>query len=507
MTGAIGMIELALDTKLDARQREYLTIAQNSSRKLLRLINDILDISKIEADKIVLCNQEFQLVEVVRAVIDTLAFQAVEKGVTITANIDEKSVPERLFGDSDRLHQILLNLAANAVKFTSAGEVVISCTGATPAEGGLSGEEDQRGGISLHIAVKDTGIGIPADKLQSIFAPFCQADTSTTKKYGGTGLGLTISLGLVRLMGGTIWAESEPDAGSTFHLTIPLALADPLNPNPLTQKDSATTTTMLQTGLRALVVEDEDTIRTVTVQHLEANGCRVSVAENGKVALALLSNNRFDFIILDIRMPVMDGLEACRIIRQREKDATEHIPIIAVTADVLDHAPQRCLDAGFDSYLAKPFPPAELIATVGKTLAAATTGHMHEPVIPAAVTQALLISDDFDYQAALQKASGDPRKAMSAVVTFRNEADALVDQLAAALAAADAETGRRPLAVFKRNALCAGATRCTDLLLKFELHLHSGKHDKALTALDEIRAALRKFTESSSRIAGDHNCS
>ncbi|MDH4321753.1 MAG: ATP-binding protein [Desulfobulbaceae bacterium] len=514
MTGAIGMIELALDTDLDAKQTEYLTIAKNSARKLLRLINDILDISKIEANKIVLHNQEFQLREIVRAVIDTLTFQAKEKGITIRADFDEKCIPKTLFGDSDRLHQILLNLTANAVKFTPAGEVVVSCTAESAAEAAVSRDGEQGDVIFLHIAVKDSGIGIPADKLHSIFAPFCQADTSTTKKYGGTGLGLTISLGLVRLMGGTIWAESKPDTGSTFHLTIPFAIADPLNPNRSFAKKSPATATVLPTGLRVLIVEDEDTIRAMTVQHLEENGCLAMAAENGKIALDLLSNNRFDCLIMDIWMPVIDGMETCRIIRQRETGTSEHIPILAVSADVLDNAPQRYLAAGADNYLAKPFTTAELLAAIEKTLAAsavvsagAIIAQPLAPVLPISISPSLLISDDFDYQSALQRAAGDPEKVQSAVIAFGNEADALVEQLTAVVTAGNANDCKQPLTIFKRSALHAGATRCADLLLKFELHLHNGKTDKAFKVLDEIRLSLSKFAELSCRIPGDNNCS
>lgn len=503
MTGAIGMIDLTLETDLDVRQKEYLSMAKNATRNLLHQINDILDISKIEANKIVLNNEEFRLNELIQSVIDTLTFQAKEKGVTLKATIDSETVPKTLFGDPDRLHQIILNLTANALKFTKIGEIIISCSGKENQSGSNAITAEKKEKVPLHITVKDTGIGIPADKLLTIFAPFSQADSSTTKRYGGTGLGLTISQGLASLMDGELWAESEPGKGSTFHVTVALYLSAQPRPGMNNREIPTDEAPVDLNGLKALVVEDEETIMAMIVHQLETSGCQVMSAENGKIALNLLDSAHFDFVIMDMRMPVMNGMETCRAIRLQEETTAKHLPIIAVTADVLNQARNRCLDAGADNYLAKPFEPSALLAVIKKTLVrqrkkstAPAAGAIHDRPTPGTSSSEHLISEDFNYQAALLKAEGDPLKAKSVITAFPAEALLLIEQLKAALNTDTATDIKKPIAILKHIARHAGATRCADLALKLELHMDGGKRDKTLADLDKIQAALLTFKES-----------
>ncbi len=225
MNAIIGMTELALHTELAPEQREYLTLVKESGDALLQLLNDILDFSKIEAGKLDLDEVNFALRDRLGHTLDTLAIRAEQKGLELACRIDPE-VPDRLVGDAGRLRQIVVNLVGNAIKFTGQGEVVVevSSAAATNGEAGSPAIGDQSNSVLLHFAVRDTGIGIPLEKQHLIFQAFAQADSSTTRKYGGTGLGLTISQQLVELMGGRIWVESEPGRGSTFHFTARFGL-------------------------------------------------------------------------------------------------------------------------------------------------------------------------------------------------------------------------------------------------------------------------------------------
>jgi signal transduction histidine kinase/CheY-like chemotaxis protein len=498
MNGIIGMTELALDTDLTSRQREYLGLVRSSAESLLIVINDILDFSRIEAGKLRIESVAFALREMLGETLQALALRAHAKGLELACRIAPE-VPERVVGDPDRIRQILVNLVGNAIKFTDWGEVVVTAT-----------NEDVNGrGFGLRLSVADTGVGIPPDKLHSIFEPFEQADGSTTRRFGGTGLGLTISSNLVEMMGGRIWVASEPGHGTTFWFTIvlglqpddrlscaragsnlprlerlpilvvddnatnrlilteiltswgakpvavdagakaldalrsaaalgrpfPIALIDGMMPGmdglglaskirrepaiaglrlllltsagrpedttlhesldiaacltkPVRQSElmDALMTTLApdggwpegreeierhdesapwspaSRGLRILLAEDHLVNQKVAVRMLERMGHTVAVAQNGREVLTALESAEFDVVLMDVQMPIMDGLAAIQIIRQRESTSGTHIPVVALTAHAMTGDKDRCIAAGFDGYLAKPIRQAELRA-------------------------------------------------------------------------------------------------------------------------------------------------
>ena len=485
MNGVIGMTELALETNLTPEQREYLSTVKLSAESLLSIINDILDFSKIEEGRLELDSFEFNIHEVVGSTLKAIAIRAHQKGLELIYDI-HPSVPEVLVGDAHRPHQILLNLVANAIKFTDEGEVVVTMAGAP-----------ERGPNMVHMIVRDTGVGIAQDKQSLIFEAFSQADSSHSRRYGGTGLGLAIASRLVRLMGGEIFVNSEPGQGSEFHVVLPLPvgasnslaipdcvkgvsalivddnltqrkiltamltrwdmkpdsvesamralsameaaagcntpyelilidasmpgmdgfqLAECIRQNP---KFTSATILMLSAGLRSddisrcrqlgvsayiikpirrlellnvivqvlkdrntftapaqepglwekeqhgrlhiLAAEDNRVNQRLLARLLEKEGHTVTLVEDGEAAVAASADTDFDVILMDVQMPVMDGLDATRCIRSREQGTGKHVPVIALTAHAMKGDRERCLAAGMDAYVAKPVQKQELL--------------------------------------------------------------------------------------------------------------------------------------------------
>ncbi len=353
MNGIIGMTALALRTELDEQQRDYLTTVLESAESLLCLLNDILDFSKIEAGKLTLEEIPFDLRELVEQTVKSLRVDAQSKGLTVNWKVDP-AVPARLTGDPTRLRQILNNLVSNAIKFTERGQVdvEIKLVSATDGE------------VFLHIAVRDTGIGIPPEKMETIFEPFTQADGSTTRRFGGTGLGLSIASRLARMMGGRIWVESEVGKGSTFHVALRFAVAQPHAGQPAATEVEAGSHP--RTALRILLAEDNPINQKVIVKILEVEGHQVTVASDGNEAVELAGREAFDLILMDVQMPTMSGLEAARLIREREHVTGGHIPIVALTASAMKGDRERCLEAGMDDYLSKPVRPDALLELISR---------------------------------------------------------------------------------------------------------------------------------------------
>ncbi len=380
MNGVIGMTDLVLATPLTSEQREYLSTARLSANSLLTILNDVLDFSKIEAGRLDLNPIAFSLRHCVRETARMFAVTASEKNLTFEIQVED-DVPSHVVGDPDRLRQVLLNLAGNAMKFTSHGGIWIK----------VGIELEAPDAIELRFAVRDTGIGIPPEKLDLIFEAFRQADGSTTRKYGGTGLGLAICSRLVEMMGGSIRVKSEMGHGSTFYFTARFGVAgtidEPTVPDPmslqkmLTAVDQSTTEQSasgeptngdglhpVRTSLYILLAEDNPVNQRVAARLLEKRGHRVALAATGREALEWLSRDKFDLVLMDVQMPELDGLEATAIIRARENREGGHIPIIALTAHAMKGDRERCLEAGMDNYVNKPIEAVSFLEVVESTV-------------------------------------------------------------------------------------------------------------------------------------------
>jgi PAS domain S-box-containing protein len=351
MNAVIGLTGLLLNTDLNSDQHECVEIINSSGEALLAIINDILDYSKIEGGKRELEQQPFDLYECIESSMDLVAPKAAEKGIRLARTIDDQ-VPQSIIGDFTRLRQILVNLLSNAVKFTEAGHV--SVTVASQQKGGR---------YELCFTVRDTGIGIPPEKMNRLFQSFSQIDMSTTRKYGGTGLGLAISKKLTEMMGGKIWAESEMGKGSAFHFTI-LAETAPIG-KPVRKLSKLEELPASRLGsLKLLLAEDNIVNQKVAQRMLKKLGYHADVVANGLEVLQALERQPYDIILMDIQMPEMDGLEAAKAVHERWQKEAPHI--IAVTAHALDGDRERCLAAGMDDYIAKPMKIEELMEALGR---------------------------------------------------------------------------------------------------------------------------------------------
>jgi len=351
MNGIIGMTGLALNAELEAERRECLEIVQFSANSLLTIIDDILDFSKIEARKLSLQAVPFNLQHCLQQTIAALSVKAAEKDLALECFLGPE-VPEGFLGDASRLRQILVNLIGNAIKFTSQGAVSVS----------VDVKNRASANVTLQFRVRDSGIGIPKDKQSLIFDAFTQADGSSTREFGGTGLGLTICSQLVALMGGKIWVESEVGKGSDFHFTAKFEVLEKTvtgqsqSVRPATPALEIRRRNTQETPLRILVAEDNPINQRLATRLLEKHGHQVTLAADGREAIGALerANWEFDAVLMDIQMPEMDGLDATREIRRIESAGSSHIPIIALTAHALKRDQERCLAAGMDRHLSKP---------------------------------------------------------------------------------------------------------------------------------------------------------
>lgn len=353
MNAILGMADILWETELTEEQAKYVEVFRTAGENLLGLLDDILDLSKIEAGRMKLESRWFSLNECMDKTCSIIQPKADQRDLALSCSISPE-VPDRLMGDPGRLRQILINLLGNSVKFTETGSISLS----------VEIMQTLNGRVSLQFSIRDTGMGVPGDKLSAIFEAFTQADGSTTRQFGGTGLGLTISRELVQMMGGRIWAESTPGQGSTFHFTatfdIPQSAETRLKPKKETSRLDP------ELPAASILMFEDSTYNAFVIQtYLEGTPCALTVCENGKEGLEQFRKGNWDLVLMDIQMPVMDGFEATKAIREWEKETgNEPVTVIAMTAYALEEEAARCLEAGADLHLPKPVKKSALFEAI-----------------------------------------------------------------------------------------------------------------------------------------------
>jgi len=348
MNGVLGATELLAGTPLDDGQRRLVETASQSAAALLVLIDDVLDLSRIEASKLTLQETTFDLRALVHDAVDLMATTVRDKPVTLSCMIARR-LPARVVGDPIRLRQVLVNLLHNAVKFTDRGHIVLEVRL-------LQAFDDA---VRLRFAVRDTGIGIAEDQFESVFDAFTQVDSSSTRRHGGSGLGLAIVKQLADLMGGRVGVDSQVDQGSTFWLELAMKVGADTAPAPAMPPEAGPVP-----PARILLAEDDPVNQMVVSAMLEKLGCTVDIVEDGEAACLAVAEGRYDLVFMDCHMPVMDGFEATRRIRDRAGGGSPRTPIVALTADALAGDRERCLDSGMDDYMTKPVSTAQLATAV-----------------------------------------------------------------------------------------------------------------------------------------------
>jgi PAS domain S-box-containing protein len=485
MNGVIGMTDLALQTKLDAEQRDYLEMAQSSARGLLHVINDLLDLSRIEARRLTLESIEFDLHYWVGRVIKELGHRAREKNLSLGLTIPE-NLPRRVVGDPYRLQQVVINLVSNALKFTERGTVSVAAVL----------EREAGDFVEVAFSVADTGVGIPAEKQDLIFEAFLQAEEATTRKFGGTGLGLAICSQLVGMMGGRIWVDSTLGRGSTFHFTACFQRADSASevvapiadgvlgglpsfdaPGPGSER-----TVRFERPLRVLVAEDNVVNRAVARAILERAGHSVCLVEDGQAALGALSRERFDLVLMDVQMPNIDGLEATRRLREAERLGATRIPVIAVTAQAQKGDRERCLAAGMDGYVSKPLEQSRLLLAMHSAWSSSAQSASSAP--PAAAGQ------HFEREALLRRLGHDVDLFQEIVALYLADAPPLLDALREHLAQNQLSEAEHEAHQLKGALMNLSADVAAGLARRVEELCHEGRTGELAPALHALEVEL-----------------
>ena len=480
MNAIIGLSYLALKTDLNARQREYIDKIHRAGTSLLGVVNDILDFSKIEAGKLHLDHAGFHLEQTLDNVATMVGQNAAEKGLELIFDI-QPGFSYSLVGDTLRLEQILINLIGNAIKFTETGKVVVR----------VEQLENTAGQIKLAFSVRDTGIGITPEQQQRLFQAFTQADASTTRKYGGTGLGLTICKRLVELMGGEIWVTSEMNAGSTFHFTACFGLGDSVALPALPESVEKAEHHQFD-GLRVLVAEDNPINQQIAAELLGGAGIAVELAENGRIAVEKIqAGGCCDIVLMDLQMPEMDGYAATAAIRANPSFAT--LPILAMTAHAMEEERALCLKAGMNDHIAKPIDPDALFNTLARW------DRRQRTDAPAAVP--LPLSDDWlDTKSALKRIGGNTSLYKKLLTMFVTEYTQDAVRIEALLAAGEREEAKHRIHAMRGAAVNLGASRFAEQAREVEHAIGSAQEDAAMlrrftAALDGTIAAMEQITQ------------
>jgi signal transduction histidine kinase/CheY-like chemotaxis protein/HPt (histidine-containing phosphotransfer) domain-containing protein len=530
MNAVIGMTTLLLDTALTPEQHEYTATIRNSGELLLAIINDILDFSKMEAGRLELEEQRFNLRQAIEATLDLMAGRAAEKGLNLAYYISDDT-PAALVGDITRLRQILTNLLSNAIKFTEQGEVVLTVTTTSETD---TPKPTKVTPLTIHFAVHDTGIGIPAERIDRLFHAFSQADASTARRYGGTGLGLVISKRLSELMGGAMWVESVAGVGSTFHFTIQaLAALAPANLpamlSHLPQKMPAPSPFDRDLGrrlpLHILLVDDNSTNQQLALRLLARLGYRADVAGSGPEALQALRRQRYDVVLMDVQMPGLDGLETTCRIRQEWPSAAQPY-IIAMTADAMTDMQRECFAAGMDGYVSKPIRVQALVerlrqaaearplpmtdfATNAEMLALDHSKAITPPSDPCAAPPSVVAAVEAIEPGALARLQaligGQPLYLQELIDTFLADAPQLLADLRDGAATGDVQRVRIAAHTLKSNAADFGATRLRDFNKALEGLTQAGDLTQApplIRAIEEEFARVQSALRTSQALGG-----
>jgi PAS domain S-box-containing protein len=465
LNGVLGITNVLLDGELSPEQRSYAELIQRSGDTLLTVVNDVLDVSKIEAGALELEDVPFTLLDATEDAFDLTGEQAASKGLKLTMSVGH-DLPAIVVGDPVRLRQVLGNLLSNAVKFTAEGEITLTLSTAG---------EDDAGRTLVRFEVSDEGIGIEPGHVSRMFEPFTQADVSTTRRFGGSGLGLAIVSQLVQMMGGQVGANSTPGEGSTFWFTVPFEVASVGVPTP--QRDVRAPTA----GARVLVVEDNEVNRIVAVELLERRGCSVTTACEGREGLAALERECFDVVLMDCQMPEVDGYEATRRLRASGGPAAQ-TPVVAMTAHALPEDRARCLDAGMDDYLAKPIGSEDLDRVLAR---------FAPPSAP---------SVDEAVAAELRSRLPDPAVRAELVDLFCEQATEIVATLRTGVAAGDAPGIAAAAHKLKGTCLTLAAAPLVELCSRLDDQAKTGALQGVGALVDEIAAACAP-TEAALRAA------
>lgn len=480
MNGIIGMGTLLSQTRLDENQTEMTRTILSESEHMMRLLNDLLDISKIEAGRLDFEQIPFDLRELLRNLRSTYGRMAESKGLAFVMETDPL-LPGALVGDAGRVRQVFANLLGNAVKFTRQGSVSVRVSL-------LSRTADR---CRILARIEDTGIGIPPETIERLFQPFTQADASTSRLYGGSGLGLAISRRLVGMMGGRIEVESDPGEGSTFRFTLdlPVSATEP-GENSRGGGDADASRGGIA-GLRVLVAEDNATNRRIVAMLLEKLGVTADMAESGQETLDWLARERYDMVLMDVQMPGMDGLETTRRIRAGEASGVR-IPIVAMTANAMKGDREACLAAGMDGYLSKPISPAELerimaFAAQGVPDAAAAPEDDHEKTIAR--------TDVFDRASLLERVVWDEELCSRVVETFLDDGKNLVSQFVDATERGDSVNARIAAHTLRGAASNVAAGTLASLASRAEETASEGDTDRLRGFSARLKDEWRRFTD------------
>ena len=510
MNAIIGMTDLVLDTELNDEQKEYIETIKQSSDSLLYLLNDILDFSRVEAGKLELNESELDISMVIDNVIKAFTYKQSPKDVDISYAINP-DIPASLTGDEVRFRQVIINLISNAIKFTEKGSVRLQVEPAEAATLNIPDRNAQE--IMLRFSVADTGIGIPKSKHDLIFESFTQLDRDTKKRYGGSGLGLSIVKKLVELMGGDIWVESGEGKGTTMHFTARFGLAED-NTDIVTSDDTASDVSVVNEPdtpgtcnlrmLRVILAEDDILNQKVVVRILEKCGHAVTTVNDGRELIAMLGRQTFDIVLMDIEMPGIDGIEAARTIRQStETDFDPAIPIIGLTAHVSKESMQRCLDAGMNDFVSKPFKQQDLLDAINKQISISiSTNHGAES------SAFLKNNDDLHAAEALARLGGDQELLKEIWEIFIHECPETMKKLKQSLEIRDAAMSERHAHTLKSTAGNIGADRMKETAFQIELASREKQTDRAWllygrleSDVDRVLKILREHAEMKTNVS------